>query len=647
MCGIAGFFQPIQHQNESEAQNILALMGSAIKRRGPDGAGEWFDPKEGIGLSHRRLSIVDLSSAGAQPMHSKDGRYVLSFNGEIYNFQSLRKECDERAQIKWIGHSDTEVLLSCFELFGFEQTLQKIVGMFAIALWDKKEKALYLARDRFGEKPLYYSTQNQSLFFGSELSALKAHPNYKATINRDVLPLYLQLAYIPAPYSIYEDTYKLEAANYLKVTFKNEKIKLQTKCYWDLNQIVESQSLNTSSLNESEVINHLEQLLKQSVKDQMVSDVPLGAFLSGGIDSSTVVALMQAQSSKSVKTYSIGFNEENYNEAQHAKLVADHLKTEHTELYVKSEDALKVIPMLSDIYSEPFADSSQIPTFLVSKMAKDHVTVALSGDGGDELFGGYNRYVLGQNLWNKVSNIPAFLLNPAAASIGLLKANSLNRLGQKLGVNTPHLGDKIEKLKSALRAKNQEELYLRIVSLWPPGHQAVKSTSTLKHTLVDPTKWPKNLDFTHWMMAMDAKTYLSDDILTKVDRAAMYNSLETRVPMLDHRIFEFAWSLPLNLKIKNGEGKWPLKQVLYKHVPKEIIDRPKMGFSIPLDEWLRGPLKEWAYELIKPERLEKEGFFHSNIILKYWNEHQSRHHNWQHQLWCVLMFQDWLEKERS
>lgn len=647
MCGIAGFLNPTQLKSEEDALALLAKMGLAIQRRGPDGSGEWCDINEGIGLSHRRLSVVDLSTAGAQPMHSKDGRFVISFNGEIYNFQELRKKCEDHSVKAWSGHSDTEVLLSCFELFGFEGTLDLLVGMFAIALWDIKEKTLYMARDRFGEKPLYYALQNDAFFFASELSALKAHPEYKAQINRDVLPLYLQLAYIPAPHSIYCNTYKLEAAHYLKAKVSKGKIETEIKCYWDINQVIEKQSQNPFNISDTQAVDELETLLKRSIKDQMISDVPLGAFLSGGIDSSTVVSLMQAQSSRPVRTFSIGFSEKSYNEAEHAKNVAMHLKTEHTELYVQSSDALDVIPSLSEIYSEPFADSSQIPTFLVSKMAREHVTVALSGDGGDELFGGYNRYIQGQSLWRKISSIPTFLRTPSAKALSLTNAHSLNYLGSKSGVNIPHLGDKVEKIKSALMAKTQEELYQRLVSLWPPNHSAVKNVLDLHHTLTDSSKWPKGLDFTQWMMAMDAKTYLTDDILTKVDRAAMFNSLETRVPMLDHRVFEFAWALPLKLKMKNGEGKWPLKQVLYKHVPKEMIDRPKMGFSIPLDEWLRGPLKEWAYELIKPDRLQEEGFFDPKVIQRYWNEHQSRTHNWQHQLWCVLMFQDWLEKERS
>lgn len=648
MCGLIGF-----NRSNTPSLKVAESMCQQIKHRGPDNHGVWLEDDCPIVLGHVRLSILELSAAGNQPMKSECGRYVIALNGEIYNHLTLRVKLKEQGvHNTWRGHSDTETLLACFSAWGIDKTLQSTVGMFAIALWDKQEKTLTLARDRMGEKPLYWGWSNDLLVFASELKAIKAHPEFKAEINRDALTLLLRHCYIPAPYSIYKGINKLLPGHILHIPLQgnlSESKASISKPYWSLNKVVEEGIANPFVGNSTEAVYALEKQLKDSVADQMLSDVPLGAFLSGGIDSSTVVALMQSQSSQHINTFTLGFDEPGYNEAIHAKAVAKHLGTKHTELYIKADDALSVIPKLPSIYCEPFADSSQIPTFLVSQLAKQHVTVALSGDAGDELFGGYNRYIAAQKVWGPIQKTPKFVRQIAAASLRSISPNNWDRLFEfakpvlpkKLQLSIP--GEKARKLSEVLTLSSSEEFYRQLTSHWSDPASVVINGIEPLTLLTDPTAWPKTDRFEHSMMAMDAQTYMSDDILVKVDRAAMANSLETRTPLLDHRVVELAWKMPIDYKIRNGQGKWLLRQVLYKYVPKELIERPKTGFGIPLANWLRGPLKDWAESLLDEKRLQQEGYFHSEPIRTMWLEHLSGKKNWQYHLWNVLMFQAWLE----
>lgn len=636
-------------------------MSDAIIHRGPDDSGCWTDGEQRIGLGHRRLSIVDLSSAGHQPMVSASGRYVIAFNGEIYNHLSIRAELEDtdcRALLAmtekracWRGHSDTETLLAGIEAWGLDATLKKSIGMFAISLWDRQTHTLTLARDRLGEKPLYYGWQgsgNERVFlFGSELSALKAHPTFVADIDRGALCLLLRHNYIPAPYSIYQGIYKLEPGCLLTVSLAQPDPNIWK--YWDAVGVARACVAQPFTGTADEAVDALEVLAKDAVRLQMIADVPLGAFLSGGIDSSTVVALMQAQSSRPVKTFTIGFNEEGYNEAVHAKAVAQHLGTEHTELYVSAQQAMEMIPRLPGLYCEPFADSSQIPTFLVSQLAKQHVTVSLSGDAGDELFCGYNRYQITEKLWHKLALVPAPLRALAAKGITTLSPTAWDSLvGIIPGAGRyATFGDKLHKGAGVLASATVDELYLGMVSHQRNpadcvigGHEPPTHLTGLRPEL-------GGLDAVEQMMVLDAISYLPDDILVKVDRAGMGVSLESRVPFLDHRVVEFAWSLPLSYKLQEGQTKWPLRQVLYRHIPRELIERPKMGFGVPLHDWLRGPLRAWAEELLDEARLTREGYFHAASIRQIWAEHLSGRRNWMAQLWNVLMFQAWLEANHS
>jgi asparagine synthase (glutamine-hydrolysing) len=643
MCGVAGLLQASVQDN---ARSELLSMAGAIAHRGPDAEGVWLDAAAGIGLAHRRLSIVDLSDAGRQPMLSADNRYVLVFNGEIYNHQVLRQQL---SPFNWRGHSDTETLLGAFSVWGIRPTLERCIGMFAFALWDRKERVLTLGRDRFGEKPLYYGWIGQgsrrSFLFGSELKALRAHSSFSGSVDRKALALYARHNCIPAPYSIYSDISKLMPGCLLTVSLNAPGPRLEQ--YWSLTQSIAARSAEPYSGSPEDAVNELDRLLKSAVGMQMMADVPLGAFLSGGIDSSTVVALMQAQSTRAVKTFTIGFNEAEYNEAEHAKAVAKHLGTDHSELYVSPQEALAVIPKLPQIYCEPFADSSGIPTYLVAKLAKQSVTVSLSGDAGDELFAGYNRYVVTGALWNKLGKIPRALRATTASAMQSVSPHLLNRILSPMqsllpaGLQQANLGDKLHKGAAVLGASSVDELYRGLVSHWDPatlvlGGREPQTASVMQSDYLC-------LDPVHRMMMLDTAGYLPDDILVKVDRALMAVSLEGRIPMLDHRVFEFAWSLPLSMKLRDGVGKWPLRQLLYRYVPKELIKRPKMGFAVPIDAWLRGPLRDWAEALLQPSRLRQEGYFEAETVNIKWQEHLSGRRNWQHQLWTVLMFQAWQE----
>jgi asparagine synthase (glutamine-hydrolysing) len=642
MCGIAG----ILGSSDPELRTAVQRMISSIRYRGPDDSGVWIDERLGIGLGHARLSILDLSPEGHQPMVSANGRYVISYNGEVYNFAELRTEL-EQASAKFRGHSDTEVMLAAFEEWGIEKAVPRFVGMFAFALWDKQTRTLTLGRDRLGEKPLYYGWQGEAFLFGSELKALRAHPEFRAEVDRNALALLLRHNYIPAPYSIYQGISKLSPGCLLTVLLSQRNPQIAP--YWSGKQAIETGLAHPFEGSESAAVSALEALLKDAVGQQMVADVPLGAFLSGGVDSSTVVALMQAQSSRPVKTFTVGFHEEGYDEAPHAKSVARHLGTEHTELYVMPKEAMSVIPRLPALYDEPFSDSSQIPTFLVSELARRHVTVSLSGDGGDELFGGYNRYFWATNIWRRVGWAPQPMRSALAGALMALPPSAWNGVFMGLSRFLPvgwryaNPGDKLHKLAEVLAVRTPEEIYLDLVSHWKQPTEVVRGSHEPPTVLTDPARWADLPDFEQRMMYLDQMTYLPDDILTKVDRAAMGVSLETRVPFLDHRVVEFAWSLPLSMKIRHGQGKWLLRQVLYRHVPKELMERPKMGFGVPIDMWLRGPLKGWAEELLDEARLQREGYFNPRPIRRKWAEHLTGRRNWSYYLWDVLMFQAWLE----
>lgn len=654
MCGFAGFLGGNSANSSLGDEGLLIQMASAIANRGPDDAGYWADSTRRIGMGHRRLAIVDLSAAGHQPMASGNGRYVIAFNGEIYNHMELRAQLQKAGLApQWRGHSDTETLLAGFSAWGVQATVERLIGMFAFALWDRETHTLSLGRDRLGEKPLYYGWQgsgrNAVFLFGSELKAIKAHPAFKANVDRNALCLLMRHNYVPAPYSIYEGILKLEAGCLLHVSLSGSDAQLVR--YWSAPEVASAGVANPFTGSAEQAIDALEALLKSAVSQQLMSDVPLGAFLSGGIDSSTVVALMQAQSTQPVKTFTIGFNERGFNEAEHAKAVAQHLGTDHTELYVTAQQAMDVIPQLPSLYCEPFSDSSQIPTFLVSKLARKRVTVSLSGDAGDELFCGYNRYVLASRLWNRLSRVPVGLRHIAARGMAGLSPSGWNNLGRPLrglmpgSLRNVNIGDKLHKAARVLTSQNPDSLYLGLVSHWDDPASVVINGQEPPTWLRGKTPLLTNLDAIQRMMALDTMTYLPDDILVKVDRAAMGVSLEGRVPFLDHRVVEFAWRLPQNMKLRDGVSKWVLRQVLYRHVPKELIERPKMGFGVPIGEWLRGPLKDWAGSLLDESRLKREGYFHSAPIRQKWAEHLSGTRDWQGHLWDVLMFQAWLEMQ--
>lgn len=649
MCGITGFLSSII--SDQDWTPLITDMTRQLKHRGPDDEGVWVDHKAGVALGHRRLSIVDLSKLGHQPMKSRSGRYIVVYNGEIYNFQRLRKELEQQGYF-FQSDSDTEVLLSSIEYWGIKKALENLVGMFAFALWDKKEQVLTLARDCLGEKPLYFGWQGRSFMFASELKALKMHPDWEGEIDRSALVLLMRHNCISAPRSIYRGIQKLMPGTFIQVGMGQKIGEVADPVpYWSARRVVEDGAENPFLYNEQEAIEALDSLLSETIQDKMISDVPLGALLSGGIDSSTIVALMQALSTQKVKTFSIGFHEKGFDEAQHAKKVARFLGTDHTELYVSPEQAMGVIPNLPQLYDEPFSDSSQIPTFLVSQMTRQYVTVALSGDGGDELFGGYNRHVLGQSLLKKLAWMPELVRSVAANCLLSVPPHSWDKIGgffeKVISTTFPQTGDKLHKLALVLSANSTKEMYKRFITHWNQASELVIGAEEPVTVLNNCEMWAELKEPAEQMMFMDMVSYLPDDILAKVDRAAMGVSLETRVPFLDHRVVEFAWKLPLNLKIRNGKGKWILRQVLDKYVPGDLVDRPKAGFAIPIDSWLRGPLRDWAENLLSEKRLSDEGFFNPLPIRNKWKEHLSGRRNWQYHLWDVLMFQAWNDHQKQ
>jgi asparagine synthase (glutamine-hydrolysing) len=703
MCGFSGFLTT-DASVISRAESVVSHMALAIQHRGPDDAGAWADHSAGIAFGFRRLSILDLSSAGHQPMLSVSGRFVMTFNGEIYNHKELRELLIDVQP--WRGHSDTETLLAGFEAWGIEETLRKTVGMFAIALWDTQTHTLHLLRDRFGEKPLYYGWAGTSgnappaFVFGSELKALTAYPGFSNSVSLEALTLYMQFMYVPAPYSIYQNIFKLEPGCILsidtcnfsqinsifKTTLPQASILgevtnvlsvpaapsaplrppvaidgLRIQRWWSLASLVEAGAQKQFS-SEKEVLKTLELSLKEAVKVQSLADVPLGAFLSGGVDSSCIVALMQAQVNNKVKTFTVGFEESGFDESPYARAVAQHLGTEHNEIFVSAKQAQAVIPDLPIIYDEPFADSSQIPTHLVCKAARQQVTVALSGDAGDELFGGYNRYFWGPRIWKRLSMMPYSARKLLGDTIRAVPPTGWDTLIGSINGFLPdskkitRAGVNAHKLAALMSGvREMDDFYKSLVSEWQDPAKVVKGVSSgyvggvnavirkPESMLSDPLPATGTQEYVQRMMYRDSMTYLPDDILCKVDRAAMATSLETRVPFLDHRVAELAWRLPLNMKIRNGQGKWALRQVLYKYVPEKLIDRPKAGFAIPIGQWLRGPLKDWAEALLDERRLEVEGYFHPKPIRDKWAQHLSGRYDHTASLWAVLMFQSWLE----
>lgn len=643
MCGITGFWSGKAPPDAGVAENMAKQMIS----RGPDDAGFWLDEARGPALAHRRLSILDLSPAGHQPMTSPCGHYVLVYNGEIYNHQDLRQDlAHEGGHFNWHGHSDTETLLAALRHWGIAGTLSRLNGMFAFALWDVRERILYLARDRMGEKPLYYGRCQDTFLFGSELKALYAHPDWQGNIDRDALTLYLRHNYVPAPWSIYRGIYKLAPAHYVSIR-EDGRVIGEPQCYWNLKQVAE-QGASRASDDPIALTDELDILLRDAVARRMAADVPLGVFLSGGYDSTAIAALMQSQSESPIKTFSIGFYETAYNEAQHAKAIAKHLGTEHTELYVASQEAMAVIPKLTKIYDEPFSDSSQIPTYLVSELARKYVKVSLSGDGGDELFCGYNRYLLGYQAWKKLRVLPLRLRQAASFIIAHLPGHSLDRMQRYLPLHLQisSLADRLPKLAEVLASRGGEAFYHDLVSHWKQPDQVVLNACEPKTLLSRPDDLPQLPDLRERMMYLDMLTYLPDDILTKIDRASMAVSLEARVPLLDHRVVEFAWRVPIKFKYQNGQGKWLLRQVLYRYVPAKLVDRPKMGFGVPIEHWLRGPLREWGEDLLCEKKMREEGFFDPTPIRKMWSEHLSGQRRWHYYLWDILMFQAWLAQTK-
>ncbi|MBF0124497.1 MAG: asparagine synthase (glutamine-hydrolyzing) [Magnetococcales bacterium] len=633
MCGITGWWDLSASTSPERLTTLGGRMTTALSRRGPDDHGLWSDAAAGIVLGHRRLAILDLSPAGHQPMVSRNGRFVLVYNGEIFNFQEIRAEllrqgCVCRSQC------DTEVLLEACALWGVESTVKRCLGMFAFALWDRREKRLVLVRDRLGIKPLYWGRQGNSILFGSQPRSLLAHPDWQPRIDRRALAALLSQGYVADPLSIYQDLSKLQPGHIAVIPATGKHWQLR---YWDLPSTVTSSPRITATVAEAQT--ELESLLHDVVQRRMVADVPLGAFLSGGVDSSLVTALMQSHSSRPVRSFSIGFREEGYNEAQHARAVAAHLGTDHTELYVDAQQAIDLVPQLAEIYDEPFADVSQIPTYLLCRLTRQHVTVALSGDGGDELFAGYTRYLMAQQLERLFAHSPGWWRQSGAAVLRAVSPALWDILAQVLPPRRRPtlLGDKLHKLAQILTLSDVKQVYPQLLSFWPLGIELVPNSGSATASMLQEGL----LAGIEQMQMLDTLGYLPSDILVKVDRASMAVGLEARVPLLDHRLVEFAWRLPLSMKMNQGQGKWLLRQILYRYVPTPLIDRPKMGFGVPIGDWLRGPLRDWAETLLAESALRDGELLNPAPIRQRWREHLSGRRNWQYALWAVLMFQSW------
>ena len=645
MCGIAGILLPQPDADRAALTRRATAMAETLRHRGPDGDGVWTDDAAGVALAHRRLSIIDLSPAGAQPMVSAAGHLVISFNGEIYNFRDLR-DALARDGIVPRGGSDTAVLIEAIDHWGLEGALSRANGMFALAVWDRTARTLTLARDRLGQKPLYYGLAGTALLFGSELKALRSDPAFCRDVAPQMMAPFMRYGMIPAPHTIHPQAWKLPPGTTLTVTAADLAARRlpEPAAYWSAERCAAAGLADPWPDGETAATDALDALLRDAVAGCMVADVPLGAFLSGGIDSSTVVALMQAQSMRPVRTFSIGFTEAGYNEAAYAKAVAEHLGTDHTELYLSPADAQAVIPDLPHIYDEPFADSSQIPTYLVSRMAREQVTVCLSGDGGDETFGGYNRYLWSRSIARACRFAPQPVRRTLRRLLTAVPPQRWNAVAALLphGLRQAQAGDKIHKLAEIIDAASPEDVYVRLVSQWHEPLAALRTGSAASTLLAEPGRWPDTgHDRVQQTMLLDMLSYLPDDILVKLDRASMAVSLEARVPLLDHRLTEFAWRLPRRFKIRNGKGKWILREVLRRYVPDALIDRPKMGFGVPIDRWLRNDLRDWAEHLLDPQRLEEGGLFDAPAVRAVWQAHLSGARNVQYRLWPVLMFEAW------
>lgn len=647
MCGIAGFINSSKDLGASERKALATSLHEAIAHRGPDDADIWLDPESGVTLAHRRLAIIDLSPEGRQPMASASGRYQIVFNGEIYNFPELRAQLEDLGYT-FRGRSDTEIMLAAFDHWGLNLTLQKLDGMFAFAVWDRQEKQLHLVRDRFGKKPLYVGWVGNNLVFASELKSFFAFPGFEKTISREALTNYMAYGYIHAPFSIFENVWQLLPA--ARMTIRLDKMDAgsdlseKMESYWFLPRVTMDAREHRIHQNDADVIEDFEARLKQCVKARMISDVPLGAFLSGGIDSSAIVALMQAGSAQAIKTFSIGFEDGHYNEAPHAAKIADFLGTDHTEFIVTARDALDVIPKLPTIYDEPFADASQIPTHLVSMLARKHVTVALSGDGGDEILGGYDRHTVVPRLWNKMKWMPG----PARKALSALILSIDAEKWSGLKPDHPQFGRRMHRVAQLMQIRSAKTLYPDLMASWPNPQKVVLGGSVPEIPLTDPLWQPAGLSLAERMMYADNLSYRPNDLMVKTDRASMAVALEVRAPLMDHSLYEYCASLPPEYKIRNGQGKWLLRQVLARHIPETYWDRPKMGFGVPVNDWLKGPLKEWAGDLLNKDTINAQGYLDADIIDKVWTDHLSGKSNGASSaLWTALMFQAWYKQWKA
>ena len=645
MCGIAGCIDARRSMSAQELESTAAAMARAVRHRGPDGHGTWVDPERGVALGHQRLSIVDLSAAGHQPMVSSDGRFVLTFNGEIYDHPRIRRRL---AQVgaTFRGHSDTEVLLEAIARWGLVPTLEDLDGMFALALWDRSEHRLSLARDRMGEKPLYYGWMGSSFLFGSELKALRAHPDFKGHVDPSSVAAFLRLNCVPGTSSIYEGVAKVGAGELVEIDPSSRECRAVT--YWSVADVAR-RGAHDPLLDADEALTELDALLGDAVARRMVADVPVGAFLSGGVDSALMVALATEQHAGPVNTFTIGFDDAAFDEAPHARAIASHLGTAHTEHYVSPGDALALVPELATMYDEPFADSSQIPTHLLAQITRQHVTVSISGDAGDELFGGYDRYRLFVSLWERMGRLPAPSRRAAAWAIRTRPASWWSKRIDSLAPVLPRTmrphraGEKLHKLARVLRTSDEQDAYRVLFSQWQDPTEVVRGASERTTALSDPGAWPDELPLAARPRLVDQLLYLPDDILVKVDRATMAVGLEARVPMLDHRVVELAWRMPPSLLHRDGRGKWPLRALLARRVPVALFDRPKQGFAVPIATWLRGPLREWAEDLLDPRNLD-DGLLDTEVIGALWRSHLARDDDWAgaYDLWAVLMLQSWL-----
>lgn len=651
MCGIAGFIDFSHALDAGALDATVRGMTDSLRHRGPDACGAFVLHPHGVAVGHRRLSIIDLSESGAQPMHSANGRFTLIHNGEIYNFRELRAELEALGGsfLPWRGTSDTEIMLAAFDAWGVEIAIKRFSGMFAFALWDAENRSMTLARDRMGEKPLYYTHVGTSFLFASELKALRSVADFNPGLDMQAVAQFLRFQYIPAPRTIYEGVCKLQPGHMLTISI-DQPGHVESRPYWNLKDTINRALYAPFEGSGEEAADALETLLRGTIRNQMISDVPLGSLLSGGIDSSLVTALMQQESNRPVKTFTIGYDDPAYDEAVHARRVAEHLGTEHTELVVTPQQAIDLIPELPTMYDEPFADASMIPTHLVAALTRQHVTVCLSGDGGDETFGGYNRHVWAPAIWNRMQHTPPALRSLLAGTIKLISPTIYNRL---FALTAPFLpgslkatvpGYKLHRIADILRTDSREAVYKNLVSTWHDPEKLLLSGKEPSSIMETPSSWPGLTDFTGWMQFMDSVTYLPGDILTKVDRASMAVNLESRAPYLDHKVIEFAWRLPLSMKLRNRQGKHILRNILYRHVPQELVDRPKTGFGVPIDTWLRGPLKEWAESLLNPNRLKQQGLFHSQMIGRQWADHISGKRDNQYRIWNMLMFQAWMDR---